>query len=881
MANIYNISISECKNAVTTIGDQAQSQISKTDPTSTSTNTSTTLEDVSNCYEPVRSYCSRGKVDHEIEKIQRGKPKILNGTIGTGKTYASRHYIDENKQKFVISWFLDVSATDDSIILSLNDLAEKLGVQYRLLFETVKQKAVGKDVIFVLDNVQKKPSSEWFKKLWNIRSLIYIIITTNNASLFLSLSNTEVLQVEKFDEAMAFLQDIHPKNSEEDLKELCNHFGWNILGLTTAKDYMLTKKMTTRIYLKMLYDSEAAPKVRQNELSTHQRTLYASVRACLEEVDKNRFSALATVSFISNSMIPEFLLSNQLPSSNDLANTADLNDLHDQLKSLVQITEENGIRFFSFHPFTQYVIKDMIDEQVKADLLYKLAEIFVRYINKDNRFSKGNFLQRIIREHAKFFLQEWEDKEKDDRTAIALARLSELVGFTYTQHQPPMRKQSDEHFARARELIHNICGITDEDLKPADRSLSPRQPLGDSEVDQMYEISKNELSVAHQLFKKLTRKSCELSSDTIQELVFWRTVNKQDLAVFPEAVKVNQTVKEKIERSQPLSPSEVKEFVYHDAAYGVDDYRKLFLPELYLSVIYSLGRNYFYKNGEAMKQPSLYIDLLKLAYCLSREISEAMNENDAVYHEYTVQLNGLLYLLVNDDYICRDDIHEKKEGQVHAKDLMNAVDRYKQLECEERRFFEMGILKTTRDDTYRRLVCYRQILACYKALLSLNSIENRDHYVSDGVQICDDLLGLLETFTAQNALVQNSRYLNTIGEFYSSIKKDEYYRKAIDIFTKSAEKAKEDEVTLFHLEALVGLAEVYTRMGNRDHSLAYLTECEDKESLRNMKQQKPRIQQRMKKIQEQNIAMVAKAKQKPASHDERSDGDYRPCNENE
>ena len=823
------------------------------------------MESVSNCYEPVRSYYSRKKVDHEIEKILKGKPKILHGTIGTGKTYAARHYIDKNKKKFVISWYLNVSTSEDAIISSLHDLAEKLGVQYRLLFETLEQKAKNEYTIFVLDNVENKPSSEWFKKLWNMRRSIYIIITTNNASLFLSLPGAEELRVEKFDEAMEFLEDIHPNNSEEDLEELCNHFGWNILGLTTAKDYMLVKKMSARTYLKMLRDSEAAPKVRQNELSRHNRTLYASVRACLEEVDMDKFSALfVTISSLSNNMIPEFLLSSQLPEK-QLANTADLNDLHDQLKSLVHITEENGIRFFSFHSFTQYVIRDMIDEPVKADLLYKLTETFVRHINKDNRFSKVNFLQRHTRNHAELFLQQWEDREKDDLTSIALARLRELVGFTYTQQQPPLRRQSDDHLAIARELLHNLCGITDEDLKPADGSINSGRYLETPKVDKMYGITEDEVKVAHQLFEKLTRKSSELSSNIIQELVFRRTVNRQDLAMFPDAVKENQTIKEKIESSQPLSPNEIKVMVDNNVAYRVDDNRKLFLPELYLSVIFTFGRNYFYRNGGAIEKPSFYINLLKLAYCLSREISATMNENEAVFQEYAVQLNGLLYLLVNDDYICQDDKHQKKEGAAHAKDLRNAVDRYKQLDLEDRKFFEMGILKTTKDDTYRRLVCHRQILTCYKALLSLDSIEDRDHYIKDGVQLCDDLLELLETNTAQNVLVQYPRYLNTIAEFYLSIKKDEYYRKAIDIFTKSAENAEEKVLTFFHLEALVGLADVFTQIGKYHQSIEYLKQCENTESLRNMKQKKPRIQQRINKIQEQNIAMVAKPKQKPGT----------------
>ena len=830
---------------------------------------------VSNYYEPVHTYCPRKKLDDEIQKLQKGKLKILHGTIGTGKTTAAVHYIVVNQEKFAISWVIDVSAGEDSIVASLTDLAERLGASYRELFQTIKQNAEHEDFIFLLDNLEGKPCYKWFQELWSIRRSLYIIITTNNPCL--DLPDSEQLQVEKFEEALVFLEEIRHENNEEDLLELCGHFGWNILGLTAAKDYMLKKKMSALRYLEMQHNRVAAQKVRQTELSNRDRILYASVRACLEEVDSDKFSAIAATSLISNTMIPEFFLSNLLSSNDLLANEADLNVLHDELKSLVRITEENGIRFFSFHSFTKNVIRDIIDESVKADLLYKLEGIFVRYINKDNRFSKGDFLQRTVREHAEIFLREWEDEQKDDRSLIALARLSELVGFTYTQQQPPLQHKLDVHFISARNLLHKLRGITEKILQPDDGRLhnifglfrrGSLEDSSDKEHREMYGITKRDSAVAHQLFNKLTKKSSGLSLDIIEELVFLRTVNKQDFALFPEVVKENQTVKEKIESSHPLSRSVVNVLVNHGAAYSVDRYRKLFLPELYLSVIYSFGRNYFYKNRATTENLSFYIDLLKVAYCLSREISKQMNPNEHVVHEFSVQANGLLYLLVNDDYISQDGTRKMKNAQAHARDLKNAIDRYQQLICDERTFFEMGILKRTKDDTYSKLVCYQQILKCYKNLLSLKNID-RDQYIKDGVQLCDDLLKLLDIYDTQDIdrkkedLVRYSRPMNDIAEFYLSVNREEYYPRAVKIFTISAEHAEKHDVTFFYLEALVGLADIFSRIGKHRFSatqvsIRHLKRCNSKESFLEMQRQKPHIQERICKIQRQNEAMVLK-----------------------
>jgi hypothetical protein len=211
----------------------------------------------------------------------------------------------------------------------------------------------------------------------------------------------------------------------------------------------------------------------------------------------------------------------------------------------------------------------------------------------------------------------------------------------------------------------------------------------------------------------------------------------------------------------------------------------------------------------------------------------------------------------------------KKEAQTHARDLKNAIDRYQQLICDERTFFEMGILKRTKDDTYSKLVCYQQILKCYKDLLSLEGIDDRDQYIKDGVQRCDDLLKLLDIYASpdvdrkQEDLVRYSRHMNTIAEFYLSINREEYYSQTIKIFAISAEHAEKYDLTLYYLEALVGLADVFSRIGKYRFSaiqvsIRHLKRCNSSESLLEMQRQKPPIQERISKIQKRNVAMVLK-----------------------
>ena len=232
-----------------------------------------------------------------------------------------------------------------------------------------------------------------------------------------------------------------------------------------------------------------------------------------------------------------------------------------------------------------------------------------------------------------------------------------------------------------------------------------------------------------------------------------------------------------------------------------------------------------------------------------------------------MQTNGLLYL-PNDDYENEDHKH-MKDAQVHVRALKIAIDRYQQLLRDEREFFEMGILKKTKDDTYSKQVCYRQMLRCYTNLLSLKNGEYRNQSIEDGVNLCVEYLKLLDIDDEQYAgqkkedIVQKSRHMNAIAEFYLTVSQEKYYTQAIKIFTISAEHAEKYDVSLFYLEALVGLADVFSRNGKHRFSatqvsIRHLIHCHSTESLREMQRQKPHIQEKIRKIQNRNLAMILK-----------------------
>ena len=235
-----------------------------------------------------------------------------------------------------------------------------------------------------------------------------------------------------------------------------------------------------------------------------------------------------------------------------------------------------------------------------------------------------------------------------------------------------------------------------------------------------------------------------------------------------------------------------------------------------------------------------------------------MNDSDnpgSVFHDSLVEANGLLYLLVNNDCFNQDDERMTKEPLIHARDLENAICRYQELLGDKRRFFEMGILKKTEDDTYFKLVCYQQILKCYKHILPLTTKESdREKYIKDGVDYCHDVFQLLNVYgeKIEDQPVRNSDFMNAVGEFHLSTNREEKYSEVEKIFSRSLDHAEYHNLALYQLEALLGLADVCSKSGKNDLSATHLEYCNSNESFLKVLRQQPDIQERIS-IRIQNL----------------------------
>ncbi|XP_046853872.1 uncharacterized protein LOC124447011 [Xenia sp. Carnegie-2017] len=349
--------------------NNAPLHITHAGPSSEVNNGAVSTEDrkirASNWRKPDYQYFQRTELDDQLKRLQKGVPIILHGSIGVGKSSAALNHLVVNKDKYDISWLIDLKNFDSKqVVESLTKLAKKVStnMSYKEMLTAIEKRAEELNVIFLLDNLESKNlEEEWFKDLWDVRHSIKILITTNDRILNHPLWNiSEKIEVDRFHEGIEFLKDIND-NKEMKIK-LCEYFGWNILGLTASKDYIVQNMISINDYLGLLKNKVAVKKVRDEE-QKHKIHLPIAVQTCLEKVEDEFFPVIAAVAFLSNNGIPEFLLSSQLPSSDPHINLQKMSELCNGVKSLIKITREGDIRLFSFHSFTQQVIKDIVDEK--------------------------------------------------------------------------------------------------------------------------------------------------------------------------------------------------------------------------------------------------------------------------------------------------------------------------------------------------------------------------------------------------------------------------------------------------------------------------------------------------------------------------------------
>ena len=150
--------------------------------------------------------------------------------------------------------------------------------------------------------------------------------------------------------------------------------------------------------------------------------------------------------------------------------------------------------------------------------------------------------------------------------------------------------------------------------------------------------------------------------------------------------------------------------------------------------------------------------------------------------------------------------------------------------------------------------------------------EERDQVIRDGVEHCEILLKLVDAQPSQDdsgrvtkGLQQFSKYLNVVGEFYLAVCRDDYLLRAWRMFIDSAVNAevKEEFHDRFSLQALVGLSDVFSRLGKQCFIAAkisnlQLKHCNRLKNYHEILHQRRNIAEKVVEIEKRNTNTIEK-----------------------
>ncbi|CAH1249709.1 Hypp8668 [Branchiostoma lanceolatum] len=585
------------------------------------------------------------------------------------------------------------------------------------------------------------------------------------------------------DEAVDFLQMQLQQHPPGELRRLASKFSGLPLGLAAAPNYLWRTKTSMNYYLNLLEKRETVSILEEEankwmsqfyekpELQKTGRNLFAALRLAVSKLDQHTKSMFHLTGYMDQTRIPIVILREDVDDSPAKRNMA-LNQLAMQVEDLSLGTIEGlgNDRVLYVHKVTQLVLRLSLTEDQEKERLKKLQDILLKYFVKDNRYTKSARLTELLQPHV----------EKD--------HLEQLAGINWVEVNSKVVKKLHAHRYESFVSYDKQGNVEEKSVK-------------ESEV----------------LYWKLSAVSKRLPEEVFNTMIQSRVIAEQDLALFSALGKAPADLDESVRNKEPLTPVQYQEMVENGIAIPIERMKEVYLPELYASISYSLGRCFFYMKEKYADDPEGKHNLIRnmqLAYYMCDQIKK--HSGIPVMHKYLSQTYALLYLRLEEEGKSPDELR---------RDVKYAIKRYSELVEGGGDYFEFGILKKSGQDSYNLMMCHRQLVKCYNALLKLADSEEERMACIEQAQIqCWKMIEHAEKQVQRDAygkIVERPERLavfyNTAGRFFAddsnSAKLDEaldWFRKAYDL---EKEKAKEDYPLS---DALFGLAEVLVRRNHDD-----------------------------------------------------------------
>ncbi|XP_066271619.1 uncharacterized protein [Branchiostoma lanceolatum] len=789
-----------------------------------------------NMSEPTPHFLHTGICERLKERLGRESSfTILLGICGSGKTQLALWFAAEFKLRHrdAILWRLDANSADSmaktkaGLLRCLSGRAGKEGDEDIAIEKAMKESKVPVFVLIDdLDDAERLPP-------FSLKSQphCHIVITTHNRKLLKgSIVGQEVILVNGFnrEEAFSFFNQESQGFDREEVLALVDKFDGLPLGLAASRGYMARCRISPRAYLQLLDEKAAVSRIEEEEsrwLGKYYEkpgtkdgaikllNLFAAIRMAVDKLSPNVVSMLKLAAFMDNTNIPLLVLTEDPTNVTPRMRQENADALESEVEGLSLATVEGAgeNRILSLHRVTQTSMQLAMTEEEEKELVQRLLNTLLTFFVKDNRYSCSGQLSYSLMPHVETVLTHACRISRDDHH-LSRARLYEVLGFLYTQRG--MAAKAEGPLRLAKKLLEDLAEVTLKESSETPQGQATGETGGD-EVEQD----------ARLLFEKLALTGQRLPDNVFSQILQNKVLVDQDVEMFrsklPTEAELDQIYRDK----QPLSPAQLDLLVRHGLVLPLDRLKEIYLPELHVSINYSLGRCYFYTKEKYRTDPEGKRDLVKcmeLAYSLAKEIQRRTGV--AVIHQYLTERNALLYLRLEE---------EGKDAKQLNEDILYARERYSVLLKDQEDYFEFGMLKKSGRELYSMTICHRQLVRCYNQLIKLaDTDDEKAGYFEQAQQHCREMIQYAEGEIQRDEqgkvtdqLERLANFYNTAGRFLAADQNPTHLDEALEWYRKAYQLEKGQGRVDYPLsDALFGLTEGLIRRGDFSKAQVFATE---------------------------------------------------------
>ncbi|XP_013391505.1 uncharacterized protein LOC106159679 isoform X2 [Lingula anatina] len=789
--------------------------------------TSTPAPPVIHVPQPVPYFYHSHHMGSLTKALEKHSFVAVTGPHGCGKTQLALNFAQSQQKEYgiTLAWWLpgtSASALEHSLYILHERMhlnmpfaaEENANVRVEgLLTGTIAQlsKRFGR-ILLIFEDVNELGAM--IENAFSRRDKFIVILTSNNPAVIQD--EDLVVRIEGFsdNETMDFfkMEDSFQNAADNDIVDVGQTLGNLPFGLAVARSYISHAESDIQDYVHNISDMSntgTMQTIQKKFLGQHHKKTL--VQALLLSFDRMRhggykeaMKAFEIVAYFSPQDIPSFLLHN---GQNDK-----MDDFLTKLKkySLVARDDIDGIQMLSVHKAVQLALMMEIQKQDPNHALKRAIFALLGHMERDMRCAQHYKISTLLLPHLESVLKHCLSMELDFEGSIGRICLLNMLGNLYAKKG--MVIMAEAELKRAKQLVFDLLRTSEDQLyAEAISRIMVRRRMSFREVTSDLMTS----TKADLLMNMLSETSYNsMDENDLLKLLCTQVFKHPDIKALQ--AKLGPVV---VELHTQLTPEMYLDLVEEQVGTPLGKMRRIYLAEIFISILYSYGSLYFCQNPSSVRndQKQLYISDLRLAKRLCQLL-------DSAFHYKSI------YLIVADRnaLLCLDFEYSKLTQKELIKNLEHAKARYGDLLHDHDDYYYAGVLKLTslHSDPYHRVFCHRQIVRCYILFINLETYADIPQLLREGQKHCDRMLQIVEE--AQEAgykIPQTSLFYNTAAEFVLLHNTPGYTEMSIEYYNQSYEaEVVKAKVTGALLEAVLGLTKIYKQEGKHEDAFAYAQE---------------------------------------------------------